>query len=1199
MAIDAQELRNRASEIARQPRTRKIAVWLVAIVAVFGVLGALVAPPLLRGRLAAVLSDKLHRTVTIEQIRINPYAMTATIRGFLMKERQSDAAAISFAEIHVNIELQSILRWGPVIKELRLVKPYVNLVRDENSKYNYQDLIDEFMSGPSGPTPRFALKNIEIIDGKIDFDDRPEQTKHTISNIKVGVPFISSIPSQVDIKVQPGFSALINGSPLVIDGETKPFKDTLESQFHFNLDNLNIPKYLTYSPVELNFKVPSGQIDGKLTASFKTAKGQAAVLALSGDVVVQNFVMQELRDIPLLKLPSLEVTIGGFEVFAGKANLKSVKSQGLELHVRRRKDGTINLANLVIAPPQKPAPEPSKAGAPFGFTVSEILLESSKLSFSDDTPEKPYRTQLDELRLDIKDLTNEPDKKAAVEISFVTDSKEKFAHSGSLQLTPLLVEGKIDVEGLRPGNLRSYYQNAVAAEIKEGFLDLSTLYSLEQKNDKALFKLTDLSAAIRNLRLEEAGQREPLWRLPLLAIKETFIDLDARTIAIGKIEGRDGSGFIQRDKDGSLNTSRIIRASAPGATAKEPAKKEEPGWKIEAKQITIDRFKLAFDDQGTPTPAKLNLTEISLRGGQFSTAKNQRGKATISARVNNKGRLRLVGTAGASPPVASFTVDARDLELLPFQPYLENQVNFLLTGGQIGTKGALTFDASGDGPAKVNYEGSVEVADFGTVEKISSQDLLKWKSLALDGLQFSLDPMRLRINEINLADFYSRLIIAADGKINLQNLTAQKSDAKVEPAKAPADKPAESAAPPPAAEKQISIGKINLNGGNINFSDFFIKPNYSANLTGVQGTISELKPEAPGDLALLAKLDNAAPVDIRGKINPLSKDLFMDIVADAKEIEMSPFSPYSGRYVGYGIEKGKLSFNVKYKVENRKLDAENKIILNQLTFGERVESPDATKLPVLLAVALLKDRNGVIDVNLPIGGSLDDPKFSVGGIVWQIILNIIVKAVTSPFALLGSVFGGGGGEELSYIEFDYGRAALAQDAETKIKTLSTAMTNRPGLKLEISARVDPVNDLEGLKKTALERKIKAQKMKDLVRQGTAPKSVDEVQIAAGEYERYLKAAYGAENFPKPRNLIGLAKDLPAAEMENLMLKYTQVNDDDLRDLANRRAQAVRDRFISLGQVTVDRVFMVASKPAAEDEKSKAKARASRVDFSLR
>jgi hypothetical protein len=459
--------------------------------------------------------------------------------------------------------------------------------------------------------------------------------------------------------------------------------------------------------------------------------------------------------------------------------------------------------------------------------------------------------------------------------------------------------------------------------------------------------------------------------------------------------------------------------------------------------------------------------------------------------------------------------------------------------------------------------------------------------------------MQLRINEINLADFYSRLILGADGKMNLQKLTPQKTENK-NTLETKQEKPAEAPVAPPSSERQISIGKINLQGGNVNFSDFFIKPNYSANLTGFQGAISELKPETPGDIEIHAKLDNAAPVDIIGKINPLAKDLYLDIKVDATDIELSPMSPYSGRYVGYGIERGKLTFNVQYKIENRKLSAQNKIILNQLTFGERIESPDATKLPVLLAVALLKDRNGVMDINLPIGGSLDDPQFSIGGIVWQIIINILVKAVTSPFALLGSVFGGGGGgEELSFIEFDYGRATLPQTAEAKVKTLVTAMSNRPALKLDISGRVDPTNDLEGLKQASIERKMKAQKLRELVRQGTAPKSVDDVQIDKAEYERYLKAAYSDESFPKPRNLIGLAKDLPVAEVEALMLKYATATDDDMRELANRRAQTVRDRLLATNQVTADRISIVAAKTLTKEEQDKVKAKSSRVDFSLR
>ena len=1202
MADSTQTIRARATAFARSPRTRKLALWFIAFVVAVGVLGALVVPYVLRGVLADQLTARLHRQVTVEQIRINPYAMTAAVRGVLIKDRDGAAAAVSFEELYLNVELTSLFRWGLVLKELRLVKPYVNLVRGEDFKYNFQDLIDEFTSGPPGPTPRFSLSNIQIINGKIDFDDRPEQTKHSITAIRLGLPFISSLPSYSDIFVKPAFSALVNGAPLDIKGDTKPFHDSQESVVQLNIDDLQIPKYLEYAPVKLNFTVPTGRIDGKLTVTFKTAKGKESILVVAGDIALRDLVMKERDDTPMLNLPIFDVSIGSVQVFARKATLKTIKSEKLELYLKRRRDGGINFANLSEAQPNRGEPKTesrsdgNRDSTPFLFQIDRLLLDSAKLHYADETTGKPYQTRLDNARIDIKGLSNEPDKKAGVEIAFETGSKERVAHSGEIQLTPLVAEGKLEVEGLRPGGFKPFFQDALALEVREGMLDLTTRYLFQQTDNGSDLKFSELEAKLRNLRLEEADKK-PLWRIPLLALKDTAVDLGKKTIVIGALEGREASGFIQRNADGTLNYDRLIKTQPASPPAKETGKKDEPPWKVEAKQIALNRFKVEFEDNVASPPAKITLSDMSLRGERISNVKNQRGKATLQAKINN-GEVRLSGTAGVDPVVARFQVEGRDIDLAPLQPYLENQVNLILTSGRLGTKGNFVFDASAQGPTKITYNGELAVSDFSTVEKTASQDLLKWKLLSLGGLQLAANPLQLRIDAIDLAGFYSRLILGADGKINLQKLEVEKTEkSEVKPAPKTTQEPSPPPPAAPTAGERVSIGKISLRDGNINFSDFFVKPNYSANLTNVQGTIAELKPESPGDLALEAKLDGAAPVDIRGKINPLSEDLFMDIKAKASEIELSSFSPYSGKYIGYGIEKGQLTFDVAYKLEGRKLNAQTQFILNQLTFGEKIESPTATSLPVTLAVALLKDRNGVIDVGLPISGSLDDPQFSVGGIVLRLIFNIITKAVTAPFALLGAAFGGGGAE-LSYIEFDYGRAALSQTGEAKVKTLAGAMINRPGLKLEITGRADPASDLEGLKRVSIENKVRAQKLKELARQGNAPKSVDEVEVAKDEYERFLRSAYDAESFPKPRNMIGLAKTLPVPEMESLMLKHASVSDDDVRALANRRAQAVRDRLLG-AKIPADRLFIVAAKPLTKEEQEKVKARPSRVDFSLR
>jgi len=306
-------------------------------------------------------------------------------------------------------------------------------------------------------------------------------------------------------------------------------------------------------------------------------------------------------------------------------------------------------------------------------------------------------------------------------------------------------------------------------------------------------------------------------------------------------------------------------------------------------------------------------------------------------------------------------------------------------------------------------------------------------------------------------------------------------------------------------------------------------------------------------------------------------------------------SPYSGKYVGFGIQKGKLSVKLHYLIDERKLTATNNVVLNQLTFGDRVESPDATKLPVQLAVALLKDRNGVITFDLPVSGSLDDPHFSVGGIVFRAIVNLIVKIITSPFALLGAL--GGHGEELAYIEFAPGSMALDKASEDKINAIAKALADRPALKLDIAGRTDPAADREGLKRAALEHKVRLQKFNDLVRAGTPPASADEVEIAASEYEPLLVRAYKATDFPKPRNAIGLVKDVPREEMETLMLTNTTVSEEDMRLLAEHRAQAVRDRLVVGAHVPAERVFLVVPKLGSEGIKDKGKA--TRVDFALR
>lgn len=394
----------------------------------------------------------------------------------------------------------------------------------------------------------------------------------------------------------------------------------------------------------------------------------------------------------------------------------------------------------------------------------------------------------------------------------------------------------------------------------------------------------------------------------------------------------------------------------------------------------------------------------------------------------------------------------------------------------------------------------------------------------------------------------------------------------------------------------ISVNSVTLSRGRMTFTDRFVKPNYVAELSAIEGAItavSSTNPQ-PAKVKVTGRVYTTAPLSISGIVQPFAKFLTLDLKASAKGVDLPRFNTYSAKYVGYPIKRGKLSVDLEYKIKDRALQASNHVVLNQLTFGDKTNSPDATKLPVLLAVALLKDSRGNIDINLPISGSLDDPEFSVGGIVVRVLLNLVVKAVTSPFSLLASAFGGG--EELSYVEFKPGSAVLTEDSQQRIDTLTKALTDRPALKMDISGRADPKTDMEGLRQAWVEGQIRAAKAAATTPRGKKPDAAG-VKVSAAERAKYLEDVYDdADIKDKPRNFIGMAKSVPADQMEAMLRSVAPVGDEQLRQLADARAQAVYEK-LQAQEGLADRVFIVA--PQLDADGIKDEGQPSRVDFSLK
>jgi Domain of Unknown Function (DUF748) len=1200
----------------RSPRARKYckySCWVLGIIVAIGVLGALAAPPLVRWKLEQELTKALHRTVTIESLRVNPYALTVAISGLRVNERDGDTSVLSATEIFADVSSASLFRLAPVLSALRVAGLKARVVRLEANRYNWSDLIDEILNRPADPNeppPRFAVANIELMDGGIDFDDRPEGLKHEVSAIHLAIPFLSSLPVDQDITVEPKFSAKVDGTPVELAGKAKPFKDTRDTSLNVDVHGLDITRFLKYLPGALPVKIASARLESDLDLTFAQPKGKPASVVLSGMVAVRDLDIQEPSGAPLLKLARLALNLTAVEPLMRRFEISKIALDTPELRVHRRSNGETFLTRI-LAPKTDAGrikkPDATSSSAP-NFMIGEIAVTGGRMDALDEHGSKPVRMKFDEIRMSVHDISSAPDASSRFDFFAHATTNDAITLAGTFGMQPLQATGTLKVERVQLPALWPYVEPYLAADASEGQIDIAAAFTYSAADGTPNVILKELELALRSLALRQRSDKQELLRIPELAIHGGTLDLRAQTATAGELATRGGRINVRRDRDGVLNLQKLSGMSSTKAPADTAAPVDAKPWTATLKKLSVDRYAATVEDEGAGAAATANIENLALTATNLTTTKGQNGQVALKLTLNKTGTLAISGPYTNTPLSARLKIDARELGIVPAQPYFERFINAIVSSGNVTAQGDLALDVPEGSAARATFKGDVTVGNFAAVTKAGNEDLLRWKSFQLGGVDLTSVPLKVSIADVALADFYTRLVVTADGQFNLQGLMAGKET----PAAQASNKP-DSAAPAAVATKSapantttatipaepapdIQIGKVTLTGGNVHFSDFFIKPNYSANLTGMTGSVSTITRETAGDINLRARIDSTAPVDVSGKINPLAKELFLDIKADARDIELSTLSAYAVKYVGYGIEKGKLSMKVAYKLDNRKLSAENKVILNQLTFGAKVDSPTATKLPVLFAVSLLKDRNGVIDIELPISGSIDDPQFSVGGIVVRVLLNLMVKAITSPFALIGALFGGGG-EELSYVEFTPGSGALTPAASAKLANLSKALTDRPALQIEIAARVDPQADREGLRKTSIERKVKAQKLKDTVKGGTAAGSVDEITVEPGEYAKYLAKAYGEERFQKPRTMIGLAKDLPVPEMEQLMLINTQVTEEDLRQLAGQRAQKVKDTLVEAGKIDAGRVFLLTPRLSAEGIKDKGAP--TRVDFSLK
>ena len=1223
-------------------------VWAVgSVLALWGV-AWLVVPPIVKSQVEKFAGTQLGRKVTLGEVDFKPWSLELTVHDLAVARADgvADASPQLFVKrFYIDAALQSLVRLAPVFDAIEVEAPYLSLTHLGDGHYDVDDILGRLSKStgkPDGAALRFALYNLALSGGAMDFTDKPVGKTHALRDLQIDVPFLSNLASQRTVLVEPKLAFRLNGSRFDSSAQGTPFAQTRKTDATFKLTELDVTSYLGYVPASLPVKLRSAILNADFKVAFEQSPKlasvkfsgtlQAAKVRLVGAGSKANASNAAKREDPeLLDLDLLKLTLLDVRPLERVAHFGVVELSGPSLSVRRNKSGQLNLALFSKSEnaTENIAADASETGAKavndakdsaWKVDLAKLVVRSGAINWTDDGTAPAARLDLRDVALEASGIAlpfvqpvqfggsanlapgagGKADKPAGAANVFFKGSASEQAANATVTLADLPL-------GLAGPYLVQFMTPALAGTLNAEF-DVNWKISPDPVKPAALW-LEARQLTLDGVALTQG--KTSLVSVKQLQLEQAQVDLERRRLTVGKLSVTQPKASVGRGAGGRWMYENWLKTGRKTASSRATPVK---AWAVAIQDVALDGGAVTFVDKSVSKPVAFDLAALSVQLKNFSTTGNKTFVANVSTQIRagrtEAGRVVWRGSAGLRPLAGQGRLEAVRVPVQAFEPYLADALNIELLRAETSFKGRVSYAQTAAGPV-LKLSGDSIIEDFQAnsvpihnVENAPSagpaatkrsalaapgprqigDELLSWKVLSLRGLEAAMAPgtaTTVSVKETVWSDFFARIILSEAGRFNLQDVLKSSNQAT-----------ASSPAPAPV----ISFGPVSFLGGRVHFSDHFIQPNYAANLTELTGKLSAFSSVSPpgaanlADLELRGRAEGTASLEILGKLNPLATPLALDIQGRVRDLELPPLSPYSVRYAGYGIERGKISMDVHYLVlPNGQLTASNNIVLNQLTFGDKVEGAPAS-LPVKLAVALLADRHGVIDINLPVSGSLNDPQFKLGSVVFKLIVNLIGKAITSPFSLLASAFGGGA-DELSVVNFAPGSAVLSAEARPGLDKVAKAMIERPALTMTVVGTASLEVERDAFKREQLKALVQAEKRRAAVVNGSSTGAPVQREGAGGEtgavtadeYPALLKAVYRRADFPKPRNLLGMTKDIPVNEMEALLLAHLAVTDDAMRELAVQRGVTVRD-YLASQKLPLDRLFLGAAKEVPSEAK---------------
>ena len=916
--------------------------------------------------------------------------------------------------------------------------------------------------------------------------------------------------------------------------------------------------------------------------------GKIAINPFVLSLQIDGLEMDQPGGAPLARVRKIFVNFQLSSLFRWAFTLQTLQVDEPELFIARDERGSLNLAFLTDAGETLPDENSEPAdSAPVRLLIQEFAINNAVTHWYDKVPAEPVETTFGPVNIAVTDLNTLPQREAQQRVLIKTESNGTFGWNGTLQLAPLRSEGHATITGSHVGLLSAYLRYQTGFDILRGYADIGFDYSLDTTADGSLkasvdnFELSLSNLLVRTFAPASGGDPNSdrdVLDVPSVTLSGGILRWPEQSASLASISIDDATVSLYRSASGTLN---ILPASTPvdgledELEVSSPAQSEDD-WAITLERFELNRMAVGLVDDSVEPQADIGIEQLNLVVTNISNADGASFATSLSSGTRAGGVIGANGSITVLPQLdVSLDLEIKDIALEVLHPYLKSLADVSLDSGAFNMTGKMHSGVDDT----LLLDGDMSIVDFLITETDGGSRLGSWQRLAMSMVSLDLDASTLTISEVRMDQPFADIFIAEDGTVNLgrvekgvQTATGEETDAV---AVAQPDAPQEEVGTEETPAMDVTIGRVILVDAAANFADFSLPLPFEAKIEKLNGSLTTISSSSsePSEISLEGRVDEYGSVTVSGIVTPLAPALNTDLDVEFRNVDVPKFSAYTIPFAGREIATGKLDLDLGYTVKDGALVGENKIVFRELELGDAVPHPGAMSLPLGLAIALLKDPSGKIDIDLPVQGNVNDPEFRYGRVVLKALANLIVKIVASPFSLLGKLIGVES-DELEYINFPAGRSDLTPPELERTQKLAQALTMRPELALELPRVIDPEQDGLALRTLnfdeVLEQRISADKDGDESYSEQRRSALEQLfaEQPQGKLQPDALAATRArftettadESGRTTENFDSVAY---SAELRHQLIEIQALSEDDLAALGSQRAESVRNAIVQI------------------------------------